>query len=142
MARLIEFITNHWMLCVAFVVVAYLLIQELIDNVFNRYNAITPIAAVVQMNNTETVIIDVSEANEYKKGHINEAINVPMSKLDQKLGMLEKYKNTPMLVNCHTGAKSAPACKKLYKLGFKQVTNLIGGIQAWEDQKLPINRSS
>ena len=46
-----------------------------------------------------------------------------------------------MIVPCQTGARSAPACKKLYKLGFHNVINLIGGMQAWEDQKLPINRS-
>ena len=83
MERYIEFITNHWMLFIAFLVVSYLLIQELIDNVFKRYKSITPAAAVSQINNTETVIIDVSEAKEYGKGHINDAINVPSAKLDK-----------------------------------------------------------
>ena len=141
MERYIEFITNHWMLFVALVVVTYLLIQELLDNVFKRFKAISPLMAVAQMNNSETFILDVSEPQEYRKGHIEDATNIPMAKLENKLGTLEKNKNMPMIVTCQTGARSAPACKKLYKLGFHNVINLIGGMQAWEDQKLPINRS-
>lgn len=141
MERYIEFITNHWMLFIAFLVVTYLLIQELFDNVFKRYQSITPTQAVAQINSADTVIIDVCEPKEFRKLHINDAINVSSDKLDSQLGMLEKYKNSPMLVTCQTGAKSAPSCKKLYKLGFHQVINLIGGVQAWDDQKLPVIRS-
>lgn len=141
MERYIEFITNHWMLCTALVVVAYLLIQELFDNVLKRYQAITPTEAVHQINTCETVLLDVSEAKEFHQGHVDTAINIPSTKLETKLGELEKYKNTPMIIICHTGAMSAPACKKLYKLGFHRVINLIGGIKAWEEQKLPLNRA-
>lgn len=141
MERYIEFITNHWMLFIALLVVTYLLIQELFDNVFKRYKSITPTAAVAQLNTTETVIIDVSETKDYNKGHITDAISIPSAKLDKSLGSLEKYKDSPILVLCQTGARSAPACKQLHKLGFHQVINVIGGVQAWEDQKLPVDRS-
>jgi rhodanese-related sulfurtransferase len=141
MERYIEFITNHWMLFIALLVVTYLLIQELFDNVFKRYKSLAPIEAVTQLNTTETVIIDVSETKDYRKGHITDAINIPSAKLDKGMGPIEKYKDSPILVLCQTGARSAPACKQLYKSGFHQVINLIGGLQAWEDQKLPIDRS-
>lgn len=141
MERYIEFITNHWMLFIALLVVTYLLIQELFDNVFKRYKSLAPTEAVTQLNTTETIIIDVSETKDYRKGHITDAINIPSAKLDKSLGPIEKYKDSPILVLCQTGARSAPACKQLYKLGYRQVINLIGGLQAWEDQKLPIDRS-
>lgn len=141
MERNIEFITNHWMLCIAFVVVSYLLVQELFDNVFKHYKAINSTQAVAQLNNIETIILDVSETKDFNKGHITDSINLPWAKLEKDISPLEKYKDMPMLVLCQTGARSAPACKQLYKKGFYQIINLSGGIQAWEDQKLPVDRT-
>ncbi|MGR9099040.1 MAG: rhodanese-like domain-containing protein [Gammaproteobacteria bacterium] len=141
MDRIIEFITNHWMLFVALAVVTFLLLQELIGSLTQKFKSISAIVAVTQMNKEETFILDVSEPHEYVKGHIEGAMNIPFAKLNEDLGKLEKYKNSPVIVTCQTGTRSTPACKTLTKSGFTQVYNLIGGMQSWEENKLPIRKS-
>jgi rhodanese-related sulfurtransferase len=138
MDRFLEFLFNHWMLFTALGVVTILLIQEIIDSAFKKYSSISPLLAVTQMNSEETVIVDVREDHEFNKGHIENAINMPFGKFEDTWKQLEPYKNTPLIVVCQTGTRSTPACKKLSKMGFEKVFNISGGMQSWEDSKLPI----
>ena len=138
MDQYIEFITNHYMLAFSLVCVIFLLIQDLISNSFNKYENISPLIAVTKMNGEDIVVVDVRDPQEFQKSHIENAINLPLSSLQDKLTSLEKYKKQTLLVNCQTGARSVSACKMLTKAGFENVYNLLGGIQSWEDYKLPI----
>ncbi|WP_327036686.1 rhodanese-like domain-containing protein [Methylomonas sp. MK1] len=94
------------------------------------------------MNSDDVVVLDVREANEFVKSHIENAINIPLGKLEEQISSLEKHKNHPMIVTCQTGARSVAACKTLTKTGFDNVFNMSGGMQSWEDNKLPIKVSS
>lgn len=134
----IEFATNHYLLSFSLVCVVFLLIQDLLSNSFNSYESISPLIAVTKMNGDKTVIIDVREPNEFVKSHIENAINIPLGKIEEKLPSLEKHKTHPIIVTCQTGARSVPACKSLTKAGFEQVFNMLGGMQSWEENKLPI----
>jgi rhodanese-related sulfurtransferase len=142
MDQYIEFATNHYLLSFSLVCVVFLLIQDLISNSFTGFESISPLIAVTKMDNSKTVVIDVREPNEFPKSHIENAINVPLGKLEEKLPSLEKYKTSPIIVTCQTGARSLPACKTLTKAGFEQVFNMTGGMQSWEENKLPIKNSS
>lgn len=90
------------------------------------------------MGDDRVVILDVREPHEFNKSHIEEAQNIPLGKLEERLSALEKYKQQPIIVTCQTGARSVSACKTLTKAGFSQVFNMLGGMQSWEDNKLPI----
>ncbi|MGJ0489661.1 rhodanese-like domain-containing protein [Methylobacter sp.] len=139
MDRYLEFILNHYILSLALAVVTFLLIQELFDTAFKKFKSISPLLAVAKMNDSEAVIIDVREPNEITQGHIENAINMPLSKLPEHLTKLESYKKKPVLIACQTGARSASAGKILTKAGFEQVFVITGGMQSWEsDYKLPI----
>lgn len=139
MDRYLEFILNHYILSLALAVVTFLLIQELFDTAFKKFKSISPLLAVAKMNDGEAVIIDVREPNEITQGHIENAINMPLSKLPEHLTKLEPYKKKPVLIACQTGARSASAGKILTKAGFEQVFVITGGMQSWEsDYKLPI----
>ncbi|MCQ8104153.1 rhodanese-like domain-containing protein [Methylomonas sp. SURF-2] len=141
MDQYIEFITNHYLLSFSLVCVVFLLIQDLLSNSFNAYESISPLIAVTKMNDDKTVIIDVREPNEFVKSHIENAINIPQGKIDEKLPTLEKHKTHPIIVVCQTGARSVPACKTLTKAGFELVFNMQGGMQSWEENNLPIKIS-
>ncbi len=137
--RLIEFILNHYILALALVVVTYLLIQELFDAAFKKFGFISPLLAVTKMNDGSTVVIDVRESDEFNKGHIEGAINFPLSKIREHASSLDAYKNNPALIVCQDGARSATAGKLATKSGLKDVFVITGGMQAWqEDYKLPI----
>ncbi|WP_347987964.1 rhodanese-like domain-containing protein [Methylomonas sp. AM2-LC] len=142
MDQYIQFVTNHYLLFFALVCVIFLLIQDLLSNSFNKFSSISPVIAVTKMNSDDTVIVDIREPAEFSKSHIENAINIPLAKLDEKLPTLEKFKNSPLIVVCQTGARSVTGCKTLSKAGFVQVFNLLGGMQSWEDNKFPIKNSS
>ena len=142
MDQYIEFISNHYLLSLALIVVTYLLCQELIESTFNKFEGLSPLLAVTKMNSADTIIVDVRDPHEYIKGHIENSINLPLGKFSEKISTLEKNKNQPIIVVCQTGTRSVPACKTLSKAGFEQVFNITGGMQSWEDSKLPIKVTS
>lgn len=138
MDRYIEFATNHWMLIIALGVVTVLLLQDLIETVLQNFESVSPTLAVALMNTDGIVILDVREENEFANGHIENSINTPLGKLDDQIQNLQEYQNSPIIVACQTGSRSAPACRKLSKLGFTKLNNLAGGIRSWEENKLPL----
>lgn len=142
MDQYIEFATNHYLLAFSLVAVIFLLIQDLLSNSFNKYDNISPLIAVTKMNGDDTVIIDVRDQHEFIKTHIENAINVPLAKVEEKIASLGQYKKSPVVVVCQTGARSVAACKSLTKAGFEQVFNMTGGMQSWEDNKLPIKNGN
>lgn len=138
MERFLEFILNHYFLSLAFLVVLFLLIQDFVESAFRKFKLLSPLLVVAKMNNETTTILDVREENEFAKGHIENAINIPLSKLDQQLTQIKGIINQPIIAVCQTGARSSSACRTLCKNGFSQVFNMTGGMQAWEDSKLPL----
>jgi len=142
MDQYLEFISNHYLLCLALVVVSYMLIQDLIESSFNKYQGLSPLLAVTKMNDIETVVVDVREPHEYMKGHIENSINIPLGKFPEKVNTLEKNKSHPIIVVCQSGTRSISACKTLTKENFEHVFSMTGGMQAWEDNNFPIKITS
>ena len=142
MDQYIEFATNHYLLVFALICVIFLLVQDLLSNSLLSLQIFPQWWRLAKMNNEDTIVIDIREPNEFIKGHIENALNIPLNKLEEKLPELEKNKNHPLIVVCQTGGRSASACKILTKAGFDQVFNMQGGMQSWEDNKLPIKITS
>lgn len=77
---------------------------------------------------TNTLIIDVREPDEYRRGHIDGAINIPPTQLLDGAQALEEIdKNTQIILYCVSGSRSNTAIQILRRLGYK---NLINGINA------------
>jgi rhodanese-related sulfurtransferase len=87
-------------------------------------------------------VLDVRDEAEFANGHIADAIHIPVADLESRIAELKKYKTKPLLVNCQRGARSAKACEILRKAEFTQVHNLHGGLDAWQQAKLPLVKSS
>ncbi|WP_077620293.1 rhodanese-like domain-containing protein [Bacillus sinesaloumensis] len=73
--------------------------------------------------------IDVRTPGEFKGYHINGFKNMPLHQLSQKANQLSKDKE--VVVICQSGMRSQKASKQLKKLGFKQITNVKGGVSSW-----------
>lgn len=73
--------------------------------------------------------IDVRTPSEFKGYHIKGFKNIPLHQLIQKSNELSK--DQEVVVICQSGMRSQKACKQLKKLGFKQITNVKGGVSAW-----------
>jgi len=77
------------------------------------------------------LLLDVREPEEVAKASIEGARAVPLADLEARLGEIEAWRDRPVVVHCHHGGRSAQACAELARLGFSQVENLDGGIEAW-----------
>ena len=71
-------------------------------------------------------LIDVRTPSEFRRGHIKEAQNVPLS----QIGQFVPAKKETIYVICHSGVRSKMAAKKLKKKGY-DVVNVRGGMSAW-----------
>lgn len=97
-------------------------------------------SALQLINHKDAVVLDVREADEVKAGRLLNAKHIPLGKLRDRIGELERYRDTPMVVVCRSGNRSATACALLTREGFTQVYNLAGGIMAWQKAGLPVER--
>jgi len=98
----------------------------------------TPQDVTLLINRSKAVVVDVRDASEFAAGHLPEAKNIPLGELDQRVGELEKFKSKSVVVVCKSGARASSAAAKLAKAGFTDVTNLDGGITAWQKAGLPL----
>lgn len=78
------------------------------------------------------VLVDVREEWEYNLAKIEGAILIPLGTLPQSLQKLDP--NAEIVAHCHHGMRSADAVNFLYQQGYKNVKNLVGGIDAWSVQ--------
>jgi rhodanese-related sulfurtransferase len=99
---------------------------------------ITSTEAVMLMNRTKPLILDVRDAAEYAAGHIQGAKHIPVSELAGRLKEIEKFKNKPVLVHCQKGIRAKAACNVLREQQFTQLHNLQGGLDSWIEAKMPL----
>ena len=78
--------------------------------------------------NKDYVIVDVRTPDEYKEGHIPNAINIPNETINETVYNKLKDKNQLILIYCRSGSRSRQAAYKMQKLGY---TN-FGGIINWK----------
>ena len=141
MDRIIEFVSNHWILCTAFVIIVFLLGQDLLSGINRAFKMVQPADATLLINREDAVVLDIRDEKDFKQGHILNAIHVPIKSLEQKLNKIEKYKEKPVIVSCRTGQQSQNACGLLAKKGFQRLYNLKGGVLAWQGANLPLAKS-
>jgi rhodanese-related sulfurtransferase len=96
--------------------------------------------AVRLMNRDKGVMIDVCEATEHAAGHCVGARNIPLGELEQRAAELPKNKQLPVLLMCQSGARAARAAGKLRKLGYANAVPVAGGLRAWREAGLPVEK--
>ena len=94
-----------------------------------------------RITNQDVVLLDVRTAEEYNDGHIQNAINIDV----KQDGFIEEAKSTlptdkTIAVYCRSGKRSAKAAGLLAKEGFK-IVNLEGGIMAWKNAGMPVEKN-
>lgn len=82
-------------------------------------------------------IVDVRTPEEYKKGHVKDALNVDWNseEFDNMVKALDK--NQPVYVYCLSGGRSAKAAERLKETGFTEIYELEGGMMAWNNAEKP-----
>lgn len=96
--------------------------------------------AVVLMNRNKPLILDVRDEAEFAAGHIQGAKNIPVAALANRLKEIEKFKEKTVIVYCQKGMRAKTACGILRGAQFTQLHNLQGGLDAWVEAKMPLNK--
>jgi len=82
------------------------------------------------------VFVDVRTEGEFNGplGHIEDAILLPLHRLEEDISTLDDYKNYEVIVYCRSGNRSQGATRFLRKNGF-DAKNMLGGIKVWNKIK-------
>lgn len=94
------------------------------------YHKIIPEAAKEMIDNETVTIVDVRTLQEFREGHIPEAVNLPNEEIGEEEPEILEDKDAPLLIYCRSGVRSRDAANKLVDMGYTQVYD-IGGIIDW-----------
>ena len=72
--------------------------------------------------------IDVRTPEEFKEGHLKDAVNIPVDQIGARIGSVSPDKSAPVNLYCRSGRRSEAALQELKKMGYTKVTN-HGGYQ-------------
>lgn len=138
MEQLLVFLTNHWILASAWFLVAALV---LLNERARGGSVLSPQQVTQLINHKDAVVVDIRKKEEFRKGHLPNAINIPAASIATSLGQLEPYRDKPVVLVCKTGTTTGAAGATLRKAGFEQVSRLRGGILEWQSNAMPLVKS-
>lgn len=132
-----QFVTTNFFPISIAIFSGLMLIWSFVGNRIRGIKEIDTAAALQMINHKNAVVLDVREPAEFAGGHVLNAKLIPLGKLKERMGELEKHRDQPMIVVCRSGNRSGTACSLLSKAGFTQAYNMAGGMTAWQAGKLP-----
>lgn len=100
------------------------------------FNTISVADLKQKMQETNVHLIDVREPHEHAEFNIGGTL-LPLGKIQtMQIDDIEDLRNEEVFVYCRSGVRSANACMVLNQLGFSHVTNVQGGMLAWQETGL------
>ena len=99
------------------------------------------VKAAQSMSKQGALLLDVREPEEYSAVHAPNAKLIPLGELESRLQEIASYKDKPIVVMCRSGHRSSRAVSLLKEAGYTQVSNIKGGITAWQKDGLAVVRS-
>ncbi|WP_427915206.1 rhodanese-like domain-containing protein [Ramlibacter sp. MMS24-I3-19] len=134
-----DFIINNWMLIAVALASGGMLLWPVLQA--PGAGALTAQGAVQLINREKGIVVDVSEPQEYAAGHVAGARNVPLAQLEQRLPEVVKNKTLPLILVCASGVRAKRALPTVKKLGYDKAQVLAGGLKAWKDANLPVEKA-
>ena len=134
------FLIENWFLLLAAAVSGAMLFVPMLSR-RSGATGVSTSEAVQLINREKGVLIDVSEPAEYAAGHAGGSKNLPFGSLETS-NDLPRNKSLPLLLMCPTGARAQRAVAILSKRGHERVHSVTGGLAAWREANLPIERST
>ena len=134
-----EFVRNNLLLFAVAIVSGAMLLWPLVRRGTGG-PSVDPSEATHLINREEALVIDVRDPGEYGQGHILGARNVPLTRIVEGVAGVVKRKDRPLVVYCDGGSRSSKAAAALKQQGYSRVASLSGGIGAWQQAGLPVEK--
>lgn len=134
MALFLEFLALQWILVAALLT---LVVMLFLHEARKSGPSLSPQQAINMINTEDGIFLDLRDAAEFKKSHIVDAVNIPFSKLSERMAELAKYKDKPLVLVCKMGQQSSAAGKQLKANEHTKVYKMTGGMMEWGNLQLP-----
>ncbi|MDR2335884.1 MAG: rhodanese-like domain-containing protein [Burkholderiaceae bacterium] len=134
-----KFILDNWYLLLIALVSGSMLFYPMLKGAGS--GSLSTAQAIQLINREKAVVIDVCEPEEFAAGHVKGAKNVPLGQLEEKLPQTVKNKAVPVILVCAKGARAQRAVGVAKKLGFDNAQALSGGLTAWREASLPVEKA-
>ncbi|HYC36838.1 MAG TPA: rhodanese-like domain-containing protein [Usitatibacter sp.] len=136
-----EFISNNIALVALFLASGVMLVWPELSKLMGVGGAeIGTLEATRLMNQGSALVLDVREAGDFAAGHLPRARHIPIRELSKRLEEISKYKAKPVIVTDRSGPRAGAACRLLKQAGFTSVYQLRGGVNAWQQASLPVEK--
>jgi rhodanese-related sulfurtransferase len=136
----VSFLLDHWYLVLPALVSGALLLWPALSR-SGGSGRVTAGEAVMLLNREKAVLVDVSEPAEYAAGHASPARNIPFGQIETSKD-LPANKSLPVLLICPTGARAGRAVGMVKKRGHENTSVVIGGLAAWREAQLPVEKAA
>ena len=131
-----KFILDNWPLILLATTSGGLLLWQVLQK---AGSGVGPAEAVRLINREKAVLIDVCEPAEFAAGHAVGARNIPVGTIEGSKD-LPSNKALPLLLLCASGARAGRAAGLLRKAGYEKATVVTGGLPAWREAGLPVEK--
>ena len=113
----------------------------IVDDAKSRINEIS-IDEVKQRldRGEEFLLVDVREESEFAKDHLPGAIHLGKGVIERDIEGRVPDLNTPLVLYCGGGFRSAMAADNLQKMGYSNVLSMDGGVRGWREKNFPMIR--
>ena len=101
-----------------------------------KYSTLNVEESLERIKNGDVYIIDVRRQNEFRKGHLRNAKNIPLDGFKDRLNKIPKNKD--VLVYCETGARSIRAVRYLEVSGHERILHMHRGLRGWKKAGHPV----
>jgi rhodanese-related sulfurtransferase len=86
------------------------------------------------------LLVDVREESEFAKDHLPGAIHLGKGVIERDIEQRVPDLNTPLILYCGGGFRSALAADNLQKMGYTNVLSMDGGVRGWREKGFPFTR--
>ena len=118
-----------------------MLLWPLVSRPFRVSSEVAAFDAVQLINRRDALVLDVRDTGDFAAGHIANARHVPEAQIADRIKELEKYRARPIIVSCRAGSRAPSVAGMLRKKGYTEAFALRGGIAAWQQANLPLEKS-
>jgi len=135
-----DFILNNLALVALFLASGVMLFWPEIARLAAGSAQIGTFEATRLMNQGPMLVLDVGDEPDFAAGHLPRARHIPLDELSKRIAEIGKYKDKPVIVTCKTGTRAGAASRFLKRSGFTSVYQLKGGVAAWQQASLPVEK--
>jgi rhodanese-related sulfurtransferase len=115
---------------------------QIVNDAKKRIREVTVEDAKAKLDRREEfLLVDVREESEFAKDHLPGAIHLGKGIIERDIEQRIPDSNSPIILYCGGGFRSALAADNLQKMGYTNVLSMDGGIREWREKELPLTTS-